>query len=218
MIQKTVMITIWWQNRDDYDMMTVQGWGLTPGRAPATRPPLPPTLSATRPAQIVFLHSCSSVFVTSTNCISSLMLKCICVLAPSVFLLSWSSAFVQQRKLYCFTHVMLRCIIVPPQVLFFLLMFKCICNQHKLHFLTLAQVYLTQAQIESLLSWWSAFVWQRKLYFLFMMKCICVTAQNVIFTHTQVYLWTSVNYISSLMLKFCAQVWIIFLHSWWNAQ
>ena len=60
-------------------MMTVQGWGLTPGRAPATRPPLPPTLSATRPAQIVFLHSCSSVFVTSKNCISSLTLKCICV-------------------------------------------------------------------------------------------------------------------------------------------
>ena len=79
MVQKTVMIKIWWQNRDDYDMMTVQGWGLTPGRAPATRPPLPPTLSATRPAQIVFLHSCSSVFVTSKNCISSLTLKCICV-------------------------------------------------------------------------------------------------------------------------------------------
>ena len=79
MVQKTVIITIWWQNRDDYDMMTVQGWGLTPGRAPATRPPLPPTLSATRPAQIVFLHSCSSVFVTSKNCISSLTLKCICV-------------------------------------------------------------------------------------------------------------------------------------------
>ena len=88
MVQKTVMITIWWQNRDDYDMMTVQGWGLTPGRAPATRPPLPPTLSATRPAQIVFLHSCSSVFVTSTNCISSLIPKCIC----------------NQRKLYFFTH------------------------------------------------------------------------------------------------------------------
>ena len=100
MIKKTVIITIWWQIRDDYDMMTVQGWGLTPGRAPATRPPLPPTLSATRPAQIVFLHSCSSVFVTSTNCISSLKLKCICVLAGIVFLLSWS--FLQQRKLYFF--------------------------------------------------------------------------------------------------------------------
>ena len=171
MIQKTVMITIWWQNRDDYDMMTVQGWGLTPGRAPATRPPLPPTLSATRPAQIVFLHSCSSVFVTSTNCISSLMLKCICVLAQIAFLLSWSSVFVQQRKLYFFIHdEMYSCHTI--------VLHSCwgVCNKHKLYYLLHAQVYLIPAQIESLLSWSSAFVWQCKLYSLFTWVKKCPSA------------------------------------------
>ena len=172
MIQKTVMITIWWQNRDDYDMMTVQGWGLTPGRAPATRPPLPPTLSATRPAQIVFLHSCSSVFVTSTNCISSLMLKCNRVQAPSVFLHSWSSAFVPQRKLCfflihdevylcnsanCIFSLMLKCIFVPAHIVFFSLMLKCIWHQRKLNLFFHDQVHLCDSANCIFYSWWSVF-------------------------------------------------------------
>ena len=137
---------------------------------------------------------------TSANCISSLMLKCIC----------------NQHELYFFTHAqvylctgtncissfMINCIGATVQIVFFKFMMKFICATAQIVFFhSCSSVFLYQHTLYFFHSCSSVFVTSTNCISSLMLKCIWHQRKLNLFFHDQVHLCDSANCI---------------FYSWWS--